>query len=123
MSLSDYARAELQREGLFDDDADYGGMLGQAVMDLIDLFAMQGHSGYSAHLTVELFTRLARYQPLSALTDDPAEWGEVMDDLWQSRRDPAAFSKDGGKTYTRTDEPEIVHESTPHVVPDGREPF
>lgn len=44
-------------------------------------------------------------------TDDPGEWEEVGDGLWQSHRKPFAFSRDGGATYTLTGERDTVHVS------------
>ena len=106
-NLIDHARTELTKAGLLDKDSDYGGMLGGAALELVEKFASQGHSGFSAMATIDLASRLMRYEPLTPLTDDPAEWMHVSDDaagrpdLWQSRRDSAAFSRDGGKTYQR----------------------
>ena len=108
--LVDFAKTELDKAGLFSKDGDYEGMLGNAVMELIKVFASQGHSGFSAQLTRELFNLVSDYKPLSPLTDNPDEWMEVGDQMpprtpsgegsvWQSRRNPEAFSEDGGKTY------------------------
>ena len=108
--LVDFAKTELTKAGLFDKDSDYEGMLGNAVMDLMKVFASQGHSGFSAQLTRELFNLVSDYKPLSPLTDNPDEWMEVGDQMpprtpggegsvWQSRRNPEAFSEDSGKTY------------------------
>ena len=47
-TLVTYARDELQRAGLFDEDSDYGGMLGEGALELVKLFSTQGHSGMSA---------------------------------------------------------------------------
>lgn len=101
MNLKEYAQAELERAGLFDDDADYGGMLGEAVMELVEVFAKQGHSGYSAQITLRIFTDVASFRPLTPLTNDPAEWMKVSNDepMWQSRRNPSVFSNDGGETW------------------------
>ena len=98
-NLTGHAWDELNRAGLFDKSSDYHGALGVAVLELMEVFAGQGHSGTSAGAAVELFQRLARFQPLSDLTDDPSEWMEVTDGLWQSRRMSEAFSTDGGRTY------------------------
>lgn len=108
-NLVAHARHELTRAGLFDDDSDYDGMLGDATMEIIRLFAAQGHSGMSAALVIDLASRLMRYEPLSPLTAAPDEWmhvGEEMggNNVWQNRRDSAAFSRDGGKTYKRNGE-------------------
>ena len=114
-----HAERELRAAGLFDEDADYDGMLGQAVLDLVRVFAGQGHSGASAAMTIDLFARLTSYEALTPLTDDPAEWNHIAEemagqpDLWQSSRNSAAFSNDGGKTYKMIGE-DTVHVSLSH---------
>jgi hypothetical protein len=113
--LVDHANYELQQAGLFDKDSDYNGMLGNAVMSLVEVFADQGHSGFSAAMCIDLFKRLASWKALTELTNNPQEWQLVSDyysgpeeDLkgmeWQSRRIPSCFSSDGGKTYYDIDE-------------------
>lgn len=64
--LVDDAKRNLKNSGMFDEDSDYDGMLGKAVLELIELFAEQGHSGASAMLTLELFDQVARRKPLTA---------------------------------------------------------
>lgn len=86
------------------------------VLELIHLFSTQGHSGSSALWMLETVERLLRYEPLSPLTDDPAEWMDVADDLWQSRRKPDAFSCDGGKTYYLVDD-KIANDGDLSVTP------
>lgn len=63
-NLTDHAKTELTKAGLFDKDSDYDGMLGEAVLELITTFAAQGHSGYSAQMTRELFYKLSDFQNL-----------------------------------------------------------
>lgn len=115
-TMTEFARDELKKAGLFDKDSDYDGMIGEAVMELINKFAEQGHSGFSAGLTTSIFNKLAEYKPLSPLTDDPNEWMKISDSdygcaeeyknvsLWQSKRCPSCFSNDGGKTYYDIDD-------------------
>ena len=102
-NLVDHARYELDLAGLGDDDADYGGALATAVMELIQMFADQGHSGASAAITIDLFAKLARFEPLTPITADAAEWADVSDisgtPLWQNRRRSTSFSRDGGVTW------------------------
>lgn len=62
--LIEHAAKELSRVGLFDHDSDYDGALGAGVFDLIRTFAKQGHSGQSAGMTIELFTKLAKFEKL-----------------------------------------------------------
>lgn len=102
MGLVTHAQHELKSAGLLDGDSDYNGMVGQAVLELIEVFAGQGHSGMSAHMTIELFARAARYQLLSPLAN-PALTGEFIEvdgaAVLQSTRKCSVFSADGGKTW------------------------
>ena len=63
-NLESHAKEELTRVGLFDKDSDYNGMLGDAVLELITVFANQGHSGMSAQMTRELFYKLSGFEKL-----------------------------------------------------------
>lgn len=118
-NLEQHAQRELQRAGLFDKDSDYGGMLGNAVMDLVRTFAAQGHSGWSAHRTLALFARVAAFKTLTPITSDPAEWEKVEDNLWQNLRQSSCFSSDGGKTYhdAASADPKAIVTSEPKEAP------
>lgn len=102
MDLTEYARNELQLAGLFDENSDYDdGMLATATMELIEVFSKQGHSGFSAHLVIDLFTKLASYTPITPLTYSAHEWNDVGNSLWQNKRDSRVFSKDAGASHYR----------------------
>lgn len=117
--LIEHAKSELQRVGLMLPDSDYDGMLGKAALELIETFASQGHSGMSAQVVAGLFSTLVQFKPLSPLTNDPDEWMQVHEGmldpaeppLWQNKRDPAAFSNDGGGSYY------LVNEKVAGVTP------
>jgi hypothetical protein len=95
MSLVEHAKEELRRAGMFSEDGDfYGGMTGKAVMDLIQLFSDQGHSGGSAPGTIQLFSKLANYGVLTPITGDDDEWIEYADGSFQNKRESGIF-KDG----------------------------
>ena len=98
MSLQTFAKDEMTRAGLFDKDSDYGGMLGAAVMKMIDVFAAEGHSGFSAGMAISIFEKVARFEPLSPLTGDDDEWNEVGAGIFQNRRCPHVF-KENGEAY------------------------
>ncbi len=85
--------------GLYDKDADYGGMIPEAVMKLIRVHSAEGHSGGSHSVVMRIFNRVANFRTLTSLTDDPSEWMAVSKDTWQSLRQSSCFSEDGGKTY------------------------
>jgi hypothetical protein len=106
--LVTYAREELERAGLFDPDSNYGGMLGPAALDIVKVFASQGHSGTSAEIVTQLAVRLMRFQPLSPLTFDADEWIDHTEKgmpLWQNRRKSTVFSDDNGLSWYDLDEP------------------
>ena len=96
-NLVKHAKRELEAVGMFDEDSDYNGMIGTAVMELIELFSKQGHSGMSASIVRSLFDKVADYKPLSPITCEPKEWNN---DNYQNNRLSSVF-KDGkdGKPY------------------------
>jgi hypothetical protein len=80
-------------------DSDYGGMLGDAVIKMLEQFAEEGHSGMSASMAISLFERLARFEPLTPLTGDDDEWTEVVEGQWQNRRCSHVFKDADGRAY------------------------
>jgi len=106
MSLIDHAKTELQIAGLFDKEGDfYEGMTGKAVMELIEVFSKQGHSGMSAPIVADIFKKLANYEPLGPITGKDEEWSDVRDigngKPWYQNKRCSALFKDGkdGRPY------------------------
>ena len=100
-NLVDHAKRELEAIGAFSEDGDfYGGMTGTAVMELVELFAKQGHSGMSAGIVRNLFNKVADYKPLKPITCEGSEWGTGAD-KFQNKRCPSIFKegKDGKPYY------------------------
>ena len=107
MSLIDHAKTELQIAGLFDKEGDfYEGMTGKAVMELIEVFSKQGHSGMSASIVADIFKKLANYEPLGPITGKDEEWSDVRDygkgEPWYQNKRYSAIFKDGkdGRAYS-----------------------
>jgi len=110
-NLTDHARRELELAGMFDEEVDgseaagsWNKLCAEAVMELMEVFAEQGHSGFSASMTQDLFSRLSKFEALTELTDNPDEWNDISEAQagepgWQSSRNPSCFSEDEGKTY------------------------
>ena len=94
-SLERHARIELQAAGYDLDDKEEGPnkWIVENLMDLLRVFATQGHSGSSAPYCVNVFEKLARYKPLCPLTGEPDEWNEVGDGVWQNRRANNVFKQ------------------------------
>ena len=106
MTRTEIAIEEVRRAGLCDKDSDYDGMIGEALIKLIETHGRQGHSGASHQLTVNLFKRVMDGRPLSPLTNDPEEW--VFHDhgpgykTYQNKRCSNVFTEDldSGTAYT-----------------------
>lgn len=113
INLIEHAEHEMRRAGLYDDDADYGGMIPEHIMKIVKIFSDEGHSGGSAALSTQILMRLLRFKTLSPLTDDADEWMQLSPNMgfeketWQNKRDGSCFSEDGGKTYTCVDDKPI----------------
>lgn len=113
-NLRDHAVREMELAGV--DDDIYGDMTSKAVLELIDVFDKQGHSGMSGSLILSIFNQVVQFKNLAPLTNDPTEWNEVGDNVWQNNRNSEAFSSDGGKTYyllseRQPDSEPIIHTS------------
>ena len=95
MSLSDtdsnlvgHAERELTAAGydLKQTEEDPNKWIAENLLDLLKVFSMQGHSGFSAPHCVAMFEKLAQYKPLGPLTGDDSEWCEVGDGMFQNTR-------------------------------------
>lgn len=118
MGLVDHAEYELKIAGYNVDkkkdintDQDYADEVGRSALELIKVFAKQGHSGMSAQFTLKLFNRLAQHKALTELTDNPDEWQDLSsyigtgEKCYQSKRQSSCFSRDL-KTYYDIDDPD-----------------
>lgn len=94
-NLIDFAMSELTKAGLFDEESDYNGDLGRAVIELIEVFARQGHSGFSAGMVSNLFNNLSRYNPITPLTGEEDEWVIIGNGLRQNKRCSHVFEQNG----------------------------
>lgn len=81
------------------------------ILELLDVFSKQEHSGSSAPYCISLFTKLANFEPVCPLTGNDDEWNEVGDNVYQNNRCSHVFKqgKDGvaydieGKIFKESD--------------------
>jgi len=98
-NLVKHAKHELALIGAFDEEKDfYGGLTGKAVLELIQVFADQDHSGMSANIVRQMFNKLAAYKLLSPLTFKDDEWIEPGEEWgasssYQNKRNSAVFKE------------------------------
>lgn len=102
-NLKNHAERELKLAGFYDEDSDYGGMLPEAVLELIEVFSNQGHSGFSANIVRNLFNKLAAFEPILPITGKEEEWAQphTGDETYQNKRLSSLFKegKDGKPYY------------------------
>jgi len=70
-----------------------------SVLELIDCFAAQGHSGLSAPYCIAYFKTLASFEPLGPLTGEDDEWVAINNDMYQNKRCGHVFKKNDGQAY------------------------
>lgn len=104
-NLLKHAERELKLIG-YDGKDEYDNMAKEAILQLIETFAKQGHSGFSAPYVANMFHKLANYETLSPLTGNDDEWNDVSDmsgdrkTLFQNNRDSRVFKNDDGAFFT-----------------------
>ncbi len=113
MSLLEHAKRELKLAGydisdkgcdMHDDKEPFEGYVNYCARnayELIETLSKAGHSGMSIGITINIFNKLAKWETLTPLTNNPDEWESLSG--WESvgyqnKRNPACFTKDF-KTY------------------------
>jgi hypothetical protein len=96
-----WAEQELRYAGYDINDPEDGPnrWLAEGTLELLKVFAEQGHSGMSAPYAVALFQTLASWKPLTPLTGEDSEWMEVGPDVWQNKRMPNVFKGEDSQAY------------------------
>lgn len=131
-----HAKTELLAAGMDANSKEDGPnkWIAENILELIEVFSKQGHSGSSAMYAIDVFAKLANYKPLGPLTGEDSEWfdhGYCMQNKRCShvfkqanRFDGQAYDLNGkvfrepnGATYTGTDSmTPIVFPYTPTTV-------
>lgn len=72
------------------------------ILELVETFAKQGHSGFTAEYTINILTRLLKQSFVTPLTGEDDEWTEVAEGIYQNKREGSIFKdqfKFDGKPY------------------------
>jgi hypothetical protein len=72
------------------------------ILEIIETFAKQGHSGMSANYAIRIIDKLLKYEPILPLTLKDDEFVEVADGVFQNKRDSRIFKQKDrfdGKPY------------------------
>ena len=94
--MTDWAKRELDLAGYGEDQEEGPNTwLRESVLELLEVFSGQEHSGSSAPFAASIFYNLARWKPLTPLTGEDDEWIEVGDGVFQNRRASNVFKNNG----------------------------
>lgn len=101
-NLRDHAENELRISGWAGNEGFYGDLVEKAVLEIVDIFDNQGHSGMSAPLVVGIVEKLLMFEPLTPLTGEDDEW-TILDyegELYaQNKRCSHVFQRRDGSAY------------------------
>ena len=126
MSLVEHAKAEFRAAGWCDENGKFNDemqhFMCDQIIELLTIFGEHGHSGSSAPYAIELFSKLAKFEPLVPLTGEDWEWTLLdygCDPKWQNKRASRVFKDSDGNAYD-IDGKVFWEWCKPY---DGREPF
>ena len=102
MSLLSHAKEEFRAAGWVDENGKYNDDMQEAicnhVIKLLEVFSEEGHSGSTAPYAINLFTRLAKFEPITPLTGEDWEWNDTGHNF-QNRRASHVFKDYDGNCY------------------------
>ena len=96
-NLHKHALAEFRAAGWTDADGRFEDEMQEDickhVLELLKVFADEGHSGSTAPYTVNMFKKLAMFEPLVPLTGEDWEWHEPSPGVFQNIRCSRVFKQ------------------------------
>lgn len=96
-NLQSHALAEFRAAGWTDIEGNYKDEMQEAmcmhVLELLQVFADEDHSGSSAPYAVQLFEKLAMFKPIVPLTGEDWEWHEASEGVFQNKRCSRVFKQ------------------------------
>jgi hypothetical protein len=95
-----HALNEFRAAGWIDENGKYCDemqqLLCEGVIRLLKTFSDEGHSGSSSPYAINIFKRLANFEPIAPLTGEDWEWEEVSEGFFQNKRFSSVFKKKEG---------------------------
>lgn len=97
MSLIEHAKRELAAMGYIPleqpQEDGPNKWIQQNLLELLEVFSKQGHSGSSASYCISAFQKLASFEPLEPLTGEDSEWNEIGEGQFQNNRCSHVFKQ------------------------------
>lgn len=88
---------EFRAAGWLDENGKYTDemqeLICEHVLKLLEVFDGEGHSGSSAPYAINLFSKLAAFEPVAPLTGEDWEWSEVGTGVFQNKRCSHVFKQ------------------------------
>jgi hypothetical protein len=100
-----HAKDELNRIGMTEDSPDEMNVaMRKHILHMMNEFAEEGHSGFSASYAISILTKLMDFKPLSPLTGEDDEWNNLVENYepvphWQNKRNSSVFKNADGTCY------------------------
>lgn len=102
MELVKHAEMEFLAAGWMNEYGEYDDemqeMICDNILELLRVFSDQGHSGSTAPYAVNIFKKLAMFEPLVPLTGEDWEWNKIGENYYQNKRCSHVF-KEGDGAY------------------------
>jgi hypothetical protein len=92
-NIKTYAIDELTRIGMYGSGDEMNDAMCDHILKMVDVFAEEGHSSFSAEYAISILQKLLRWQPLSPLTGEDDEWIEQENGWFQNKRCSRVFKK------------------------------
>ena len=96
-NLKKHAWLEFKAAGWIDENDQFEDEMQEAickhVLKLIEVFADEGHSGSSAPYAIDLFKKLAMFEPVVPLSGEDWEWHEASEGVFQNIRCSHVFKQ------------------------------
>lgn len=107
MSIIEHAKREFLKLGykpIEECEDDPNKWIQESVLELLEVFAKQGHSGFSAPYAIYYFEKLAKQEPIAPIMCTDDEWNDISDASdepdFQNNRCSAVFKHgENGKPY------------------------
>jgi hypothetical protein len=101
-NLIKHAQKEFRAAGWTDDNGVFNDDMQEAIcnhlLELLKVFDDEGHSGSTAPYTINLFSRLAKFEPIAPLTGEDWEWNDTGRNF-QNKRASHVFKDYDGQAY------------------------
>lgn len=94
--------AERELRSMIDSEHEMNRMMAENIIELLEVFSKQGHSGFSANYALSVFDKLAHFKPFGPLTGADDEWNQIGEGehlCYQNKRSPDVFKDANGQAY------------------------